>query len=368
LPVVNGKGLLPMKILIASYDFHPLLGGIATSSSLLAQQFVASGHEVRVVTTTRGADSPAAAYRVVRSPGPVGLWRQVTWCDLLLSVHLSLRLAWPLALIRRPWVIAHHSWLTQVDGSIGWIERFKRRQLRRATCISVSQAVANHVDAPSVIIGPPYDDEIFHRDPSVPRQNDLLFVGRLVSGKGLNILLEAMVELRRNGRLPRLTVVGSGPGLEPAQALARQLGIADNVKFIGPRTGPELRQIYCGHHILVVPSITPETFGIVALEGIACGCVVVGSDAAGGLTDAIGPCGEQFKMGDAKELALCLAGLLTHPEQLAGYQTHAAGHVRHFTAERVAGQYLKIIEDSFATFRAGTKWLLFFACLGLVQL
>ena len=357
-----------MKILIASYVYHPLLGGIATSSSLLARELAAAGHEVRVVTTTRDGDTQEAGYQVVRHPGPIRLCRQVAWCDVLLSVHLSLRLAWPLALVRRPWVIAHHSWLTQVDGSIGWIERLKRRLLRRATCISVSQAVANHVDTPSVIIGPPYDDGIFHLDPSVQRQEDLLFVGRLVSGKGLNILLEALAELRRTGRSPGLTVVGSGPEMEPAQALARRLGLADQVKFIGPHTGPDLRKIYCGHRILIVPSITPETFGIVALEGIACGCVIVGSDAAGGLADAIGPCGVQFKMGDAKQLALRLDELLANPGQLAVCQRNAAGHVRDFTAGRVAGQYLKIIEDSFASFRAGSKIPLLVACLGLLQL
>jgi glycogen synthase len=281
-------------------------------------------------------------------------------------VHLSLRLAWPLALIRRPWVIAHHSWLTRLDGSIGWIERFKRRLLSRASCISVSQAVADHVNAPSVVIGPPYNDKMFHRDPSIVRNHNLLFVGRLVSGKGLGILLEALAELRHHGQSPGLTVVGSGPDMEPAQKLTRQLGLAAEVKFIGPRTGPELREIYCGHRILVVPSITPETFGIVALEGIACGCVVVGSDSAGGLTEAIGPCGEQFKMGDAKLLAQRLAELLAQPGRLAAYQTNGAEHTRHFTAKRVATQYLKIIEDSFAAFQAGAKILLVIICLHMV--
>lgn len=101
-----------MRILIASYVFHPLLGGIATSSSLIAQEFAAAGHEVRVITTTAGDDLTAINYRLLRHPGVLGLWRQVAWCDVFLSVHLSVRLAWPLMLLRRPWVIAHHSWLT----------------------------------------------------------------------------------------------------------------------------------------------------------------------------------------------------------------------------------------------------------------
>ena len=348
---------LRMKILIASYVFHPLLGGIATSSSLIAQELAAAGNEVRVVTTTAGDDLPAANYRLVRRPGIIGLWRQVAWCDVFLSVHLSVRLAWPLMLMRRPWVIAHHSWLTQNDGSIGWTERFKRRLLRRASCISVSQAVADHVDTPSVVIGPPYNDAMFWRDPSISRTRQLLFVGRLVSSKGLELLLEALAELRRQGRSPGLTIVGGGPEMEPAKKLAHRLGVADEVEFTGPRTGAELREIYCRHHILVVPSITPETFGIVALEGIACGCVVVGSEGAGGLTDAIGACGVRFPMGDAHLLAERLAELLEHPEQLARYQTHAAEHARRFTASRVSGLYLKIIQDSFAAFQAGTKML-----------
>jgi glycosyltransferase involved in cell wall biosynthesis len=357
-----------MKILITSYDFHPLLGGIATASSLLARELAAAGHEVRIVTTSTGADPAGIKYRVVRQPGPIALWRQVAWCEVLLSVHLSLRLAWPIFLLRRPWVVAHHSWLTGVDGSVGWVERFKRWVLRRASCISVSQAVADHVDAPSVVIGPPYNDVLFWRDPAIPRQHDLLFVGRLVSSKGLNILLEALVELRRLGHTPALTVVGGGPELEPTGELARQLGVAGQVEFAGPLTGPLLRETYCAHRILVVPSITPETFGIVALEAIACGCVVVGSDGAGGLTDAIGPCGLRVKMGDARLLAHRLAELLDRPERLIDYQVHGADHAQKFTAQRVTAQYLKVIQESLAALPTPVKVLAALACLHASQL
>ncbi len=50
-----------------------------------------------------------------------------------------------------------------------------------------------------------------------------------------------------------------------------------------------------------------------ALEGIACGCVVVGSE-GGGLKDAIGPCGDTFRNGDAADLARVLGHRLRHPE------------------------------------------------------
>jgi glycosyltransferase involved in cell wall biosynthesis len=357
-----------MRILIASYVFEPSLGGIATSASLLAQELAASGHEVRVVTTTTGPDRPGLTYSIVRQPGPLSLWRQIAWCDVMLSVHLSLRLGWPIFLLRRPWVIAHHSWLTGMDGSVGWLERLKRWALSRACCISVSQAVADHVSTPSVVIGPPYNDVVFWRDPAIPRERSLLFVGRLVSSKGLDVLLEALAELRRRGHQPGLTIVGGGPEMPTARALARNLGVEEQVEFTGPRTGVELRETYCAHRILVVPSTTPETFGIVALEGIACGCVVVGSDGAGGLTDAIGPCGLRVAMGNSQQLAQRLEELLAFPEKLADYQVHGDEHARNFTAKRVAGQYLKIIEDSLAALELPARVIVALTCLHVAHL
>jgi glycosyltransferase involved in cell wall biosynthesis len=233
-----------MRILITSYVFHPVIGGITTVSSLLAAELAAAGHEVRVVTATAGLDPEGIHYEVIRNPSPITLWKEVARCDVLLSVHLSVRLAWPLVFLRKPWVIAHHSWLTKVDGSVGFVERLKRALLGSASCISVSQAVANHVDTPSVVIGPPYDEVLFGLDPAITREWNLLFVGRLVSSKGLNVLLEALAELRRRGHTPRLTVVGAGPELPRARELARQLELEGEVDFVGSRTGADLRATY----------------------------------------------------------------------------------------------------------------------------
>ena len=73
----------------------------------------------------------------------------------------------------------------------------------------------------------------------------------------------------------------------------RALSLAENVSFVGPKSGDGLAEILNQHQILVVPSRWAEPFGIVAVEGIACGCVVVGS-VAGGLPEAIGGCGVNF--------------------------------------------------------------------------
>ena len=134
-----------------------------------------------------------------------------------------------------------------------------------------------------------------------------MFLGRLVSDKGVDVLLAALALLAARGapaRARRSSATGpSGRGLEEQAA---RLGIAGQVRFLGSRQGEEIVRLLNAHRILVVPSRYDEPFGIVALEGIACGCLVIGSR-GGGLKEAIGRCGLTFRNGDAGELADLLA-------------------------------------------------------------
>jgi glycosyltransferase involved in cell wall biosynthesis len=172
----------------------------------------------------------------------------------------------------------------------------------------------------------------------VDRDRDLVFVGRLVSDKGADLLLEALARLAGDGLRPLLEIVGGGPEEAALRAQARQLGIEAQVEFLGIRTGAELVHLLNAHRILVVPSRYHEPFGIVALEGIACGCVVVGSE-GGGLKEAIGPCGPTFPNGDVAALAARLAELLTEPGRLEDYRRQAARHLDAHTGARTANAY-----------------------------
>jgi len=92
-----------------------------------------------------------------------------------------------------------------------------------------------------------------------------------------------------------------------------------------------------------VPSIWEESFGVVALEGAACGCVVLGSH-GGGLPEAIGPCGITFRRGDVSDLASKLAYLLRHPEEWVCYRSAAPAHLELHHPARVARRYLEVFE------------------------
>ena len=131
---------------------------------------------------------------------------------------------------------------------------------------------------------------------------DLLFVGQLIRGKGVQLLLAAMARMKT----PRtLDIVGTG-NMEPKlRALAAQLGIADRVRFNGFQSNPQdwMRAAKC----VVVPSFWQEPYGLVAAEAVALGRPVV-AFAIGGLPEACGGKATLVPPGDIDALAKALEG------------------------------------------------------------
>ena len=341
----NVRGWAPMKVLLSSHLFYPSVGGVESVGLMLAEALARSGMEVRVVTQTRGEGEPLFPFAVLREPSPAALWRAVAWSDLVLHNNISLQTAWPLLGMRRPWLIVHHTWIARPDGSRGWKDILKRLVLRGGRSIAISAAVAEALPVPARLIPDPYDDELFCEWPGAVRARELIFVGRLVSDKGVDLLIDALGNLKEEGLAPGLTVVGNGPELGALQAQAERKGVLGQIRFAGWKTGRELVGLMNQHQILVVPSRWREPFGLVALEGIACGCVVVGS-AGGGLKEAIGPCGVTFANGDVQGLTGLLSGLFRRPETLEIYRGRALEHLARHRREAVARAYVEAIEEA----------------------
>jgi len=334
-----------MKILMLSHFFHPSVGGIEAVSYILAHEFVNQGHEVKLVTQTPATDNIVFPFSIVRQPKLKQLFTLVQWCDVFFQNNISLQTVWPLFLLHKPWVLAHHTWIYRTDGSLSWQDHLKDFLIRFATSISISQAIANHLSTPSSVIGNPYRDDLFFEMPEILRDKELVFLGRLVSDKGVDLLITALRQLKINGVTPHLTIIGTGPEETFLRNLVEEFDVFTQVNFVGIKTGTELMRLLNAHQIMVVPSHWQEPFGIVALEGIACGCVVVGSE-KGGLKDAIGPCGVTFPNGDLQALTQRLTELLLNPHQLTTYKARADEHLSHYKKTTVAKAYLKIFEDT----------------------
>lgn len=185
----------------------------------------------------------------------------------------------------------------------------------------------------------------------------LAFVGRIQPLKAPDVLLRAAAELLARGAVPRerlvVVVVGgpSGTGLEAPtalQELAASLGIGDVVRFIPPRRGSALRDVYRAADVVAVPSHN-ESFGLVALEAQACGTPVVAA-AVGGLPVAVanGRSGLLVSGHRAATWASALASALRSRSLLA---PGAVSHAREFSWDRTTDALVAGYADAASAFR-----------------
>ncbi len=136
----------------------------------------------------------------------------------------------------------------------------------------------------------------------------------------------------------RLVMCGDGPEREKAEALARELGIADDVIFVG--SVPNIADYLSIADLLLLPSET-ESFGLAALEAMACEVPVIATH-VGGLPEVVreGETGFLVPLGDIDAMAKCAAKLFADPQRLAAMRKQArAWAVGEFTTEKVIPHY-----------------------------
>jgi glycogen synthase len=336
-----------MQILLSSHAFSPDIGGIETVSALLARAWTGQGHSVEIITQTQGPET-WEGLMVHRRPTFSDVRRLAKAADFVFQSNLSLRTLLPAFEEMRKTVILHQTHFQPWGHRPQAVGYLKRLVSLPFTNLAISNAVAKQLPRCRAVVGNLYDDATFRPLNGIVRDRDLIFVGRLVSDKGVDVLLRAMHILASESDelRPNLTIVGDGPERSGLQGLAHQLDIASQVTFAGKLAGADLVALLHRHRVLVVPSIWPEPFGLVALEGAACGCFVVGSD-GGGLPDAIGPCGMTFRSGDPARLALAIVRALA---RASVDEVAASRHLERFTAENFAEKML-----SFAPRQTGGK-------------
>jgi glycosyltransferase involved in cell wall biosynthesis len=107
----------------------------------------------------------------------------------------------------------------------------------------------------------------------------LLFVGRLVPYKGVDVLIRALAATPG-----QLVIVGDGPLRASLQQLASTCGVASRVRFAGAVPDSEVLALYHACDLFVLPSVTrAEAFGMVQLEAMACGKPVISTDLPSGV-------------------------------------------------------------------------------------
>ncbi|MEA2641687.1 MAG: D-inositol-3-phosphate glycosyltransferase [Chloroflexota bacterium] len=187
----------------------------------------------------------------------------------------------------------------------------------------------------------------------------ILFVGRIQQLKGIDVLLHAAALLAPRvlaGILPpfRVVIVGGRPTggddpqareIERLHALAQDLGVAEFVRWVGAVEHEALPQYYQAADVTVMPS-TYESFGLVAVESMACGTPVVAAR-VGGLQTTVQD-GETGYLIHAREPALYaarIAEILTQPDLRARLGVAARERAATFGWQHVARQLVGLYED-----------------------
>jgi glycosyltransferase involved in cell wall biosynthesis len=169
----------------------------------------------------------------------------------------------------------------------------------------------------------------------------VLFVGRHDTQKRLDVLLRAFVKVLAQAPEARLVTAGAGPRLEEYHALARSLGVAEKVTFLGARK--DVESLYRAASVFVLPSAA-EGLPNALLEALACGTPSVAT-AIPGTTDVVTHEKEALlvPLDDEAALAAAITRLLREPE--LAQRLAAAGRARiaaEFDMERIAEQYLAL--------------------------
>jgi glycosyltransferase involved in cell wall biosynthesis len=173
-------------------------------------------------------------------------------------------------------------------------------------------------------------------DPSAART--LLYVGRLDPYKNVVRLVEAFAQVRARVGYPlALTLVGPpDPRYPEAANRARELGVADAVRFTGFVTDAELAEAYRSADLLVHPS-RYEGFGLQLIEAMRCGLPVVCTD-GGAQPEVAGDAAVVVPAGDTAALATAIEATLASPSRLQGLQRLGVARAAQFNWDTATAQ------------------------------
>jgi glycosyltransferase involved in cell wall biosynthesis len=399
--------MTPARVCMTVETFFPVIGGGETQALALAEDLVATGHEVHVVTRRSSHDSPReellGRVRVHRlgpaGPGQLKKWGMVATSFLF---YLRYRRSFDIILVSGfrvlgipavigGWLLGKPSILKADNNGefsgdyfrqgitklglrwaaplIGLVVRLRNALFRRSTAfVALSGDIRDELTAggvpPERIMDIPngYDPARFFPPADagekqrlrerlgLPAEGTLVvFTGRLLRAKGLPSLLQAWRDIASSHPLANLIIIGSGAGLmgsceEELRAYVQHHGLAARVVFTG---GVRNVEDYLRAAELFAFPTEDEAFGIALIEAMAAGLACVAS-AVGGIKDIIrdGDNGLLVPAQDTPALRSALSRLLDDPALARRLGVQAAGESAERYARRsVARSYARLFSE-----------------------
>jgi glycosyltransferase involved in cell wall biosynthesis len=381
------------KVLVYAHAFAPNVGGVETvvmslAKGLARMSAVDGDGSVAVTVATPtprgGFNDESLPCAVVRQPSLGQLVALIRYADI---IHIAGPCFFPLLvglILRKHIVVEHHGFQTicpngqllhvpsgmpcvghfmagrhlecfrcnAEEGRLKSLKMVLQTSPRRWLCERVASNVTP-TDWLATVLQLPRMTTIHHGVPAdgkiegLPAQTSpstFGFIGRLVSTKGVHILLPAIQQLASRGLDFRLEIIGDGPERAALAAQAQALGLADKVEFLGHLPEEKVDEHLAGWTAVVMPSLGGEVFGMVAVESMFRGKPVVVSD-LGALVEVTGEGGRAFASGDSNALAECLERILNSPAAAALQGQDARKRARlHFSEDRMMSEHLAVYQ------------------------
>ena len=353
--------LAPMRILVVTDQYAPMVGGVPNVTQTLSDGLAGRGHTVTLLVPDSGAGGRPAADRIDGHQVSLVCSRSVRWpwYDGMRIALTSLSAARRLISALAPDVIHIHSPLT-----LGVMARLAAHQLsipvvytnhylpenvrpgsaRRSrlfdaafyaylvrfankcahvtapTLTALQLLLAQGLRAPAQVISNGIDLGKYFPGPADSVVRDryglradrpvILYVGRLSQEKGIDVLLAAVARLTADAQV---AIAGRGPDAVRLGATASRLGLADRVRFLGFVPDSDLPAVYRLADVFAIPS-RAELQSLATMEAMATGLPAVASDAYS-LRELVshGKTGLLITPGRTDELAASLDLLLGAP-------------------------------------------------------
>jgi glycogen(starch) synthase len=392
-----------MEILIYSHSFAPNIGGVETYVMLLARGLArvstsAPGDTVHVTVVTLtpadGMDDSALPFRVVRQPGFLAFLKLLRDGDV---IHIAGPCFLPMLLglvLRKPVVVEQHGYQAVCPNglllyeptksicpghfmarryhkcvgcnakNIGWARSLVKLFLtipRRWACqlVTANIGISNHLKdrinlartkviyygIPDPVYGKEQRRDDCTADPSRPPS--FAYVGRLVSEKGLDLLVDAAQTLSTDHDAFSVKFIGDGPERMRLQSNVSDFGLCNSVVFTGYLDGADLDSALEDVDAVVMPSIWEETAGLSAIEHMMRGRLVIAAD-VGGLGEMVGEAGLKFRVGDVAGLSSCMKRVLSQPDlrkELGGKARERA--LQLFRQGRMVKEHVEVYSEVF---------------------
>lgn len=385
---------MKLELLIYARSWAPAVGGVEATTQTLAEGLAERSNnrtmdsiKITLVTLTpaNGMNDSLLPFRIVRRPSLWTLIRLIRSADL---VHLAGPALLPLALgwlLKKRTVLEHHNYqsicpnglliyqpnLTICPGHflagryrecircnardlgaarslLKLLLAFPRRWLAKRVMANVTPS--GHVKARVAL---PRTQVIYHGvartdlplEPLKKRADGpvcFAFVGRLVKEKGVSVLLQSAHELAAEGYDIRLKIVGDGPEREVLEVLAGDLGLGERTEFAGAVPMASIPGVLREAIAVVMPSTWEEVAGLVALEQMMQGRLVIAAD-IGGLGETVNGLGLKFPPGDIGALKACMRETVENVNGSVQLGERArATAARNFSKERMVEEHLRL--------------------------